>query len=612
LIYKSTKGAADMKNNSKSKYEFWEYFKYYFSILRGQFIISIILSTGVSLFDGIGMAMFMPLLQSVSDDGNSVVSSSNSLGKLHYFTDALAMIGLKLNLITILFILSFLFITKGFLKFLQMYHQVKMRQHFMKTVQLNLTNSIHNLSYEGFLTFDAGKIQNSLNTEVALMRNGIMHYLNSFQSIIMLLIYMLLAFTTNWQFALLVSVGAIISNFVFKKIFSLTKQASSSLSRKGDQFNSYILQAVHYFKYLKSTNYFSFYSKKLKKTIDETETLNKKIGLYQSITSSVREPVLIIIVSLVILIQVKLIGTGLNTIILSLLLFYRALVFLLSLQASWQSYLQNIGSFKSINATLDKMDLHQEKNPGNLSFEFSDNIKLNKVSLQYGSKVIINDISLDIPKNKTVAFVGESGSGKTTLANLVSSLLTPTAGEIVIDNKSMASFDIESYRNKIGYISQEPVIFNDTIFNNITFWAEPTTETIEHFNKIIALTHLTDFINNLPEKENTQLGDHGILISGGQRQRISIARELFKSVEILILDEATSSLDSETEAIIQKNIDSLHGNFTIIIIAHRLSTIKNSDIIYLIEKGKLKDYGKFDDLVERSQRFKHMVELQEF
>ncbi|MBS1765454.1 MAG: ABC transporter ATP-binding protein [Bacteroidetes bacterium] len=601
-----------MKNNSKSKYEFWEYFKYYFSILRGQFIISIILSTGVSLFDGIGMAMFMPLLQSVSDDGNSVVSSSNSLGKLHYFTDALAMIGLKLNLITILFILSFLFITKGFLKFLQMYHQVKMRQHFMKTVQLNLTNSIHNLSYEGFLTFDAGKIQNSLNTEVALMRNGIMHYLNSFQSIIMLLIYMLLAFTTNWQFALLVSVGAIISNFVFKKIFSLTKQASSSLSRKGDQFNSYILQAVHYFKYLKSTNYFSFYSKKLKKTIDETETLNKKIGLYQSITSSVREPVLIIIVSLVILIQVKLIGTGLNTIILSLLLFYRALVFLLSLQASWQSYLQNIGSFKSINATLDKMDLHQEKNPGNLSFEFSDNIKLNKVSLQYGSKVIINDISLDIPKNKTVAFVGESGSGKTTLANLVSSLLTPTAGEIVIDNKSMASFDIESYRNKIGYISQEPVIFNDTIFNNITFWAEPTTETIEHFNKIIALTHLTDFINNLPEKENTQLGDHGILISGGQRQRISIARELFKSVEILILDEATSSLDSETEAIIQKNIDSLHGNFTIIIIAHRLSTIKNSDIIYLIEKGKLKDYGKFDDLVERSQRFKHMVELQEF
>lgn len=599
-----------MKDNSK--YEFWNYFKYYFSILRGQFIISIILSTGVSLFDGIGMAMFMPLLQSVSDDGNTVVSSSNSLGKLHYFTDALEMVGLKLNLISILAILSFLFISKGFLKFLQMYHQVKMRQYFMKTVQLNLTNKIHNMSYEGFLTFDAGKIQNSLNTEVALMRNGIMHYLNSFQSIIMLLIYMLLAFTTNWQFALLVSAGAVISNFVFKKIFSLTKQASSSLSRKGDQFNSYILQAVHYFKYLKSTNYFSFYTVKLKKTINETEHLNKKIGLYQSITSSVREPVLIIIVSLVILIQVKLIGTGLNTIILSLLLFYRALVFLLSLQASWQSYLQNIGSFKSINATLDKMELYQEKNKGNLPFTFSDKIKLNHVTLQYGPKVIINDISLQIPKNKTVAFVGESGSGKTTLANLVSSLLTPTSGEIEMDNKPLADFDIESYRNKIGYISQEPVIFNDTIFNNITFWAEPTPETIERFNKTIALTHLTEFINNLPEKANTQLGDHGILISGGQRQRISIARELYKNVEILILDEATSSLDSETETIIQRNIDSLHGNFTIIIIAHRLSTIKNADIIYLIEKGKLKDFGKFDDLIERSQRFKHMVELQEF
>jgi ABC-type multidrug transport system fused ATPase/permease subunit len=601
-----------VKSGLNIRSEFWTYFKYFLGILKNKFIISILLSVGVSFLDGIGLAMFMPLLQSVSDDGSNVAFSSHSLGKLHVFTDALKSIGLDLDLYSILGVLIVLFTIKGILKFFQQYYQVKMRQHYMKTIQIDLTQHIQSLSYEGFLTFDAGKIQNSLTTEVNRMRNGIMQYLISFQSVIMLLCYMLLAFSANWRFALLVSFGAIISNVVFKRIFSLTKKASTSLSKKGNQFNAYILQAVHYFKYLKSTNYFSFYSKKIKGTIEETEQLNKKIGFYQSITSSVREPVLIIVVSLVILMQVKMFGSGLSTIMLSLLLFYRALIYLLSLQASWQSFIQNLGAFESINATLSKMKSLEEVNSGQLPFNFKERILLKNVSLQYGPKIIINDISIEIPKNKTIALVGESGSGKTTLANLTTSILKPTKGEIYFDDKISTQFDLNSFRNKIGYIAQEPVIFNDTIFNNITFWQEPTPQVLERFWMIAELTHLSNFIKSLKDKENTKLGDHGILISGGQKQRISIARELYKNVELLILDEATSSLDSETESIIQKNIDSLHGNFTIIIIAHRLSTIKNADIIYLIENGKLKDSGTFDVLIGRSERFKRMVELQEF
>ncbi|HRB54485.1 MAG TPA: ABC transporter ATP-binding protein, partial [Bacteroidia bacterium] len=566
-----------MKPGFSIKSEFWSYFKYLLGILKDKFVISIVLSIAVSFLDGIGLAMFMPLLQSVSDDGSSVAFSSTSLGKLHIFTDALQGIGLQLNLVSILGVLIVLFSFKGILRFLQLFFQVKMLQHYMKTVQIDMTNHIQNLSYEGFLTIDAGKIQNSLTTEVNRMRNGIMHYLLSTQSVIMLLCYMLLAYSANWRFALLVSFGAIISSVVFKRIFSRTKKASTSLSKEGNRFNSYILQAVHYFKYLKSTNYFSFYSKKLKSTIQETEHLNKKIGFYQSITSSVREPVLIVVVSLVILLQVKIFGSGLSTIMLSLLLFYRALIYLLSLQASWQSFIQNIGAFESFNSTLATMKNLEEKNTGTLPFEFNQKIQLKNITLQYGSKVIINDISIDIPKNKTIALVGESGSGKTTLANLTTSILKPTKGIIYFDDKESTQFDLNSYRSKIGYISQEPVIFNDTIFNNITFWQEPTPQVKERFWMIVELTHLGDFIKGLKHKEDTRLGDHGILISGGQKQRISIARELFKNVELLILDEATSSLDSETEAIIQKNIDNLHGNFTIIIIAHRLSTIKNAD-----------------------------------
>ena len=165
-------------------------------------------------------------------------------------------------------------------------------------------------------------------------------------------------------------------------------------------------------------------------------------------------------------------------------------------------------------------------------------------------------------------------------------MLTPENGKVLIDGIALTQYNLDSYRSKIGYISQDSVIFNDDLYNNITFWAEPTPENEKRFWEVIKMASLEEFVKNQPDKEKTRLGDNGILISGGQKQRISIAREMYKKVEILILDEATSALDSETEHIIQENIENLHGQYTMIVIAHRLSTIRNVDTIYLLDKGK--------------------------
>src|SRR5690606_17764987 len=154
-----------------------------------------------------------------------------------------------------------------------------------------------------------------------------------------------------------------------------------------------------------------------------------------------------------------------------------------------------------------------------------------------------------IPKNTTIALIGESGSGKTTLANLIAGLIEPNKGEMLIDGVRINTLNLNSYRSQIGYISQEPVIFSDDIFNNITFWAERTPENEERFWEVVKLASLEDFIQSQSKQELTLLGDNGILISGGQKQRISIARELYKNAEILIFDEATSALDSETEKV---------------------------------------------------------------
>ncbi len=319
---------------------------------------------------------------------------------------------------------------------------------------------------------------------------------------------------------------------------------------------------------------------------------------------------ILVIVAAVIYIQIHFMGGNLGSIILSLILFYRALNFLMSIQQHWQAFIQNTGAMRTVSELLKTMVNHIEK-PGDIEFQkLRKEITLRNISLSYGHNQVLNSVDIDIPKNETIAFVGESGSGKTTLANIIIGLISPDRGSVLIDGTPLAELNTNSFRSKIGYISQDSVIFNDTIYNNITFWTERSDETDKRFWDVVRMTSLEKYIDSLSEKENTQLGDNGILISGGQKQRISIAREMFKNAEILILDEATSALDSETEHIIQENIENLHGHYTMIVIAHRLSTIKNVDRIYLLEKGKVSISGDFDTMLNKSDKFKRMVSLQ--
>ncbi|GAA4903447.1 ABC transporter ATP-binding protein [Mucilaginibacter defluvii] len=595
----------------KFKNNFIGYFQFYYNVIGNKLLLNTGLGIMVSFLDGMGLAMFMPLLQSVSDTGE-MNSSGKSMGKLHFLTDAITSLGFQINLNSILVVLVLLFAVKGGLKFFQQNGQVQLWFYFMRRIRFAMLAQLQGLTYRDFLKLDTGRIQNTLTGEVGRLNQTVKFYFNAIQSAVMLLTYVVLAFLANYQFALIVGVGAGISSLLYRRIYRSTKSASLSISKTGNQFNKLITQSIYYFKYLKSTNYFARFSDHIKGVIRDSEEFNKKMGYNAAITNSVKEPVIILIVAGVIYIQVSYMGTMLSTILLSLLLFYRALMSLVLVQNFWQSFIQNSGSMDSIASLYTEMAEGQEHEESKAYKGFEHGIKISNSSFSYDKvKQILDNVNIDIPKNKTIAFVGESGSGKTTLANILVGLLKPDSGQLLVDGDVLNQYNLNSFRNRIGYISQEAVVFNDNIYNNITFWAERTPENLARFNKAVELASLTAFIDSLPDKENTMLGDHGTLVSGGQKQRISIARELYKDADILILDEATSALDSETERVIQDNIEKLHGTYTMIIIAHRLSTIKNADTIYLLEQGMVAANGTFDEMVETSERFRRMVELQE-
>ena len=595
----------DDKNTTK-KYTIWGYFQYFKNLLGYHIYIFLILNLLIGLLDGIGLTMFIPLLSIATNSE----TSNESLGQLQIIIDFFKYIGIEINITNMLLLMVGMFVFKGITNYLKSLYMTKVNLVIAKKIRFNLIDYLNHLSYEGFTKMSIGRIQNHIIGESGKLLGAMNGFLNLVQITIMLLIYVGLAAVSNWQFAIIVGLGGLLLDFVYKYFNRIIQDISRKQVNLGNDFNEILIQAIHNFKYLKATNYFKSYDNRLRDNMtlfDEYSFKSTKLG---AIMGNAREPLIIAIIALVVFIQAKFSEGNISSIIVSLLLFYRALGYITNFQGVWSSFIISSIAIESIDNIILDFKKHQEPQKTALINKI-DNIKVENLNITFGNIPILKNISLNIPAKTSIALVGESGAGKTTLANVICGLQIPHGGDVIVDGKSLYESNLNSYRSKIGYITQESVIFNDTLFNNVTFWDKKTPETIKKFYNVMEMVSLTDFINNLENREDSTLGNNGILVSGGQKQRISIARELYKDIELLIMDEATSALDTETEKHIKDNIDLLHGKFTILIIAHRLSTIKNVDTIYLLEKGEISGSGDYNSLVQSSERFKRMVELQE-
>lgn len=583
-------------------------FAYFYGYLGSRVFISFTLSLLVGVLDGFGLAMFLPLLQMVDPEVHQV--SAEQMGNLAFLVDGLHLIGLNLTLQTVLLILLTFFTLKGLMKFAESYYRVLLEQIFIRKIRFSNIDLLSDLKYKSFVTSDSGRIQNTFSGEVERVILAYRTYFTAFQYGVLVLVYVSLAFMANAQFAVLVAIGGVVTNFGFIKIYQATKNLSKILTEEAHAFQGLLIQKVTNFKYLKASGLIFDFGQKLKKSILAMEATQRRIGVLGSFLASSREPLVMLVVVSVILVQINFFSQSLGTIILSLLFFYRSLTFLMALQNYWNTFLSVSGSLDNMTNFSKELSLDQETYGKINVGHFKAEIRLKDLNFSYGISPIIKNISLVIKKNETVALVGESGSGKTTLMNVLSGLLQVEKDMFMIDGVDAIDINIRTYQKRIGYITQEPVIFDDSVFNNVTFWDEPTVENKSRFEKALKMALIHEFVFGLPERENAQLGNNGIMVSGGQKQRISIARELYKDVDFLFMDEATSALDSETEKSIQENLDQLKGRFTIVIIAHRLSTIRNADRIFFLNKGSLEKEGDFELLKSESESFNRMVKLQ--
>ena len=242
--------------------------------------------------------------------------------------------------------------------------------------------------------------------------------------------------------------------------------------------------------------------------------------------------------------------------------------------------------------------------------EFKDSVRIENVSFKYEDENVLTNFSAVVPKGKTIALVGQSGSGKSTIANLVTRFYDVNEGSITLDGIDIKQLTKESVRAQMGLVTQDSILFNDSVRNNILLGKPEASD--EEIIEALKIANAWEFVNELPLKLDTNIGDSGNKLSGGQKQRLSIARAVLKNPPIMILDEATSALDTESERLVQKALENMMMNRTSIVIAHRLSTIQNADQIIVMQRGKIVEQGKHQELLALNGTYKKLVDMQSF
>ncbi|MCC9136488.1 ABC transporter ATP-binding protein [Pontibacter silvestris] len=291
-----------------------------------------------------------------------------------------------------------------------------------------------------------------------------------------------------------------------------------------------------------------------------------------------------------------------------IILFSQVLVPAKAMSASFSNIQRGLVSGDRVLQVIDTKPEIKDKPDAKVLRSFEQDIEFRNVKFGYGDKVVLQNINIAIPKGKTVALVGPSGGGKSTLADLIPRFYDPMGGKILIDGLDIRDYTMASVRDKMGVVTQDPILFNDTIFSNIAF--NKTDATADEVITAAKIANAHDFIMQTPDGYQTTIGDRGGKLSGGQRQRLSIARAILKNPPILILDEATSALDTESEKLVQEALTNLMKNRTSIVIAHRLSTIQHADEILVLQHGQIVERGTHEELQNSSGLYAKLTQMQ--
>ncbi|MCS4156044.1 ABC-type multidrug transport system fused ATPase/permease subunit [Salinibacter ruber] len=577
---------------------------------RIYFIFALTVATAVAR--GFGITMLLPLLRASQSGGDP-----EDMGIVEQYLQAmLETMGIADSMVGILAFIAIVFVGKGALQFAKGGYQGYLRAQLLRELKTKLFDAYIGMDYRYYIRQNAGHFINIINQQVNRFFSSFSSFIGFASQIVNTVSYFGFALAIAWRFGLMALSVGVIMLFLFKYLNSYVRQLSRMRSAEMSTLNKLLVQALQGFKYILSTGQASQLRSSVVDSVDRLTGYILRQRMAGAFTQAIKEPASVLLIVALIALQVAVFNDPIAPIFVALLLFHRGMQAVINVQSGWQSTMGQIGSVEMVDDEFKAVLSNQEQSGTRRLDSLQEGIELRNVHYAYNEEDgdVLKDINVSIPANKTVALVGESGAGKSTLVDLLTLMLKPRTGTVTIDGVPHDEVDLASWRDQIGYVSQETVVFDDTVANNICLWQGDVAENPALRERVIHAAeraHADHFIRDLPDGYQTVVGDRGVRLSGGQRQRLFVARELFKQPNLLLLDEATSDLDTASEQHIQDSIDALKGEVTVVIIAHRLSTVKNADRVYVLDEGRVIEEGSYDELRMRENgEFREMVEMQ--
>lgn len=504
------------------------------------------------------------------------------------------------------------------------FYMVPLRTGVLRDLRRQLYDKVVSLPLGYFTQERKGDILSRMTNDVNEVEASIMSALDVlFKDPIMILIYLLTLFVISWQLTLFVLILLPLAGLLIGRIGRNLKRAS----RQGQEQNADILsqmeETLSGLRVVKAFNAEDKLRQRFNRLIDATRQTFNRINRRYYLAHPVSEFLGTTLIAVILWFGGVLILGHHSTIdaatfIYYLIIFYSIINPAKDLSRAGYSIRKGLASLERIDKVLDtRSDIIEEPDAQHID-GFADSIRYEHVTFNYDARrTVLQDINLTIRKGQVVALVGQSGSGKTTLADLLPRFYDVQEGHILIDGINVRRLRLHDLRELVGYVNQDAILFNDTIYNNITFGVDTSLPApdgmtwAEAVERAARIANAHEFISAMPDGYQTSIGDRGSRLSGGQRQRISIARAVLKNPPILLLDEATSALDTESEQLVQQALEQLMRDRTTLVIAHRLSTIRHADLICVLHEGQIVEQGRHDQLMQLGGYYRRLVEMQE-